>query len=99
MRAARVLHVGDQPAAIAFYEQSIAAATAAGDARTVSEMHGNLAATYADLGQLDQAETVLRQSLADARAPRARLRARVHAAQPGRAPHVERAASTRPAAR
>jgi len=61
-----VLHVGDQPAAIALYERSIAAATAAGDARTVSEMHGNLAATWADLGQLDQAETVLRQSLADA---------------------------------
>ncbi|HSZ81991.1 MAG TPA: AAA family ATPase, partial [Polyangia bacterium] len=66
VRAARVLHVGDQPAAIALYERSIAAATAAGDARTVSEMHGNLAATWADLGQLDQAETVLRQSLADA---------------------------------
>jgi tetratricopeptide (TPR) repeat protein len=66
VRAARMLHVGDQPAAIALYEQSIAAASAAGDARTVSEMHGNLAATWADLGQLDQAEAVLRQGLADA---------------------------------
>jgi eukaryotic-like serine/threonine-protein kinase len=66
VRAARVLHSGDQPAAIALYESSIQAATAAGDARTVSEMHGNLAATWADLGQLDQAEIGLRQALADA---------------------------------
>ena len=66
VRAARTLHSGDQAAAIALYERAIAAATSAGDARMVSEMHGNLAATWADLGQLDEAESGLRQCLADA---------------------------------
>jgi tetratricopeptide (TPR) repeat protein/predicted Ser/Thr protein kinase len=66
VRAARALHSGDQAAAIALYEQAISAAGAAGDSRTVSDMHGNLAATWADLGQLDEAETRLRQSLAEA---------------------------------
>ena len=58
--------VGDQSAAIALYEQSILAANAAGDARTAADMHGNLASTWADLGQLDQAEAGLRQGLAEA---------------------------------
>jgi tetratricopeptide (TPR) repeat protein len=66
VRAARALHLGDQPAAIALYEQSILAATGAGDARTKAEMRCNLAACWADLGQLDQAEASLRQSLAEA---------------------------------
>jgi tetratricopeptide (TPR) repeat protein len=66
VRAARQLHHGDQPAAIRLYEASIQAATAAGDTRTTSEMYGNLAATWADLGQLDRAEALLRQGLADA---------------------------------
>jgi len=66
VRAARALHAGDQAAAIQFYEQSLRAALQAGDARTVSEMHGNLAATWADMGQLDEAEKGLRQALADA---------------------------------
>jgi tetratricopeptide (TPR) repeat protein len=66
VRAARALHMGDQAAAIALYERSIEAAAARGDARTMSEMHGNLAATWADLGQLDEAEEGLRQCLADA---------------------------------
>jgi tetratricopeptide (TPR) repeat protein len=66
VRAARALHLGDQPAAIALFERAIAAALAAGDARTVSEMRANLAATWADMGQLDQAETGLRHGLADA---------------------------------
>jgi tetratricopeptide (TPR) repeat protein len=66
VRAARALHSGDQAAAIALYERAIDAATSAGDARMVSEMHGNLAATWADLGQLDEAESGLRQCLADA---------------------------------
>ncbi|HVU50567.1 MAG TPA: protein kinase [Polyangia bacterium] len=66
VRAARALHAGDQAAAISLYEQALAAAAAAGDARAVAEMHGNLAATWADLGQLDQAEAGLRQALADA---------------------------------
>jgi tetratricopeptide (TPR) repeat protein len=66
VRALRSLHLGDQAAAIAVYEQAIAAASAAGDARTVAELHCNLAANWSDLGQLDQAEAGLRQSLADA---------------------------------
>ena len=66
VRAARVLHTGDQAAAIALYEQAIRAAAQAGDARTVAEMHGNLAGAWADLGQLDEAEAGLRQALADA---------------------------------
>jgi tetratricopeptide (TPR) repeat protein len=66
VRAARALHAGDQAAAIALYEESIRAAARAGDARTVAEMHGNLAATWADMGQLDEAEAGLRQALADA---------------------------------
>jgi tetratricopeptide (TPR) repeat protein len=66
VRAARALHLGDQPAAIALFEKAISAALAAGDARTVSEMRANLAATWADMGQLDQAEAGLRQGLADA---------------------------------
>jgi predicted ATPase len=66
VRAARALHTGDQAAAIARYEQAIAAAAAAGDARTIADLHGNVAATWADLGQLDEAEAGLRQALADA---------------------------------
>jgi tetratricopeptide (TPR) repeat protein len=66
VRALRALHFGDQPAAIALYEQAILAATAAGDARTAADLHGNLASTWADLGQFDQAEARLRQGLAEA---------------------------------
>jgi eukaryotic-like serine/threonine-protein kinase len=66
VRGARQLHAGDQQAGVALLEQAIAAATAAGDARTMSEMYGNLAATWADLGQFDRAEAGLRQALADA---------------------------------
>jgi tetratricopeptide (TPR) repeat protein len=66
VRAARALHLGDQSAAIAFYEKAILAANAAGDARTAAEMHGNLASAWADLGQFDQAEAGLRQGLVEA---------------------------------
>jgi eukaryotic-like serine/threonine-protein kinase len=66
VRAARQLHSGDQAAAIALFESAIQAAVAAGDARTASETQGNLAATWADLGQLDRAEGLLRRELADA---------------------------------
>jgi ATP/maltotriose-dependent transcriptional regulator MalT len=66
VRAARQLHSGDQPAAIGLYEAAIEAASAAGDTRTVSEMQGNLAVTWADLGQLDRAEELLRRGLTDA---------------------------------
>jgi tetratricopeptide (TPR) repeat protein len=66
VRALRVLHTGDQAAAIALFELAIAAAARTGDARAIAELHGNLAATWCDLGQLDQAEAGLRQSLADA---------------------------------
>ncbi len=66
VRGTRNLHLGDQPAGIALIEQAILAATAAGDARTMSEMRANVAAIWADLGQLDRAEEGLRQALADA---------------------------------
>jgi tetratricopeptide (TPR) repeat protein len=66
VRALRALHSGDQPAAIDLYQAAVEAAAAAGDARTLSNMHAHLAFTWADLGQLDQAEGLLRQSLAEA---------------------------------
>jgi tetratricopeptide (TPR) repeat protein len=66
VRALRALHSGDQPAAIELYQAAVNAAAAAGDARTLSNMHAHLAFTWADLGQLDEAEALLRQSLAEA---------------------------------
>jgi eukaryotic-like serine/threonine-protein kinase len=66
VRALRALHTGDQAAAIALFEQAIRSAAVAGDARSVADINGNLAATWADLGQLDEAEAGLRQALGDA---------------------------------
>jgi tetratricopeptide (TPR) repeat protein len=66
VRALRVLHTGDQATAIALFEQAIGAAAQAGDARTAAEGRANVAATWADVGQLEEAESRLRQSLADA---------------------------------
>ena len=66
VRAIRGIHSGDHAKSIALFNAALDAASAAGDARTLCEMRANLASVWADLGQLDQAESLLRQSLAEA---------------------------------
>jgi tetratricopeptide (TPR) repeat protein len=66
VRATRKLHSGDQAAAIGLQEAALAAAAATGDARTMCEMRANLASVWADIGQIERAEALLRQSLAEA---------------------------------
>jgi tetratricopeptide (TPR) repeat protein len=66
VRAARNLHSGDQSAAIGLQEAALEEAAAAGDTRTMCEMRANLASVWADIGQLARAETLLRESLAEA---------------------------------
>ena len=53
-------------------------------------MHGNLAATWADIGQLDEAETGLRQALADAERLELAAHPRLGAPQPRHRAHGER---------
>src|SRR6185369_11737534 len=66
VRGTRCLHSGDQAAAIGLHEAALAAAAAAGDTRTMCEMRANLASVWADIGQIDRAESLLRESLAEA---------------------------------
>ena len=66
VRAIRGIHSGDHAKSIALFNAALDAASAAGDARTLCEMRANLASVWADLGQLDRAEALLRQSLAEA---------------------------------
>jgi ATP/maltotriose-dependent transcriptional regulator MalT len=65
-QATRRLHSGDQAAAIGLFEAALELAAATGDARAMCEMRVNLAAVWADMGQLEPAEALLRQTLQEA---------------------------------
>src|SRR6185503_4998260 len=65
-QATRCLHSGDQAGAIGLLEAAVELAAATGDARAMCEMRVNLASVWADMGQLEPAETLLRQTLQEA---------------------------------
>ena len=66
--ATRKLHAGDQAGAIDLMQAAQRSAAATGDTRTVCEMRGNLASLWSEMGQLEMAETLLRQTLHEAQA-------------------------------
>jgi len=68
VQATRKLHAGDQAGAIALFEGALASAAATGDTRTACEMRVNLASVWSDMGQIEPAEILLRQTLQEAQA-------------------------------
>ncbi|HET6149010.1 MAG TPA: protein kinase [Polyangia bacterium] len=65
-QATRCLHSGDQASAIGLLEAAVELAAATGDVRAMCEMRVNLGSVWSDMGQLEPAETLLRQTLQEA---------------------------------
>jgi enoyl-CoA hydratase len=60
------LHAGDQIGAIARLDRALVLAGTTGDVATMCEMRVSLASVWADLGQLETAESLLRHALQEA---------------------------------
>jgi len=66
VQATQRLHAGDQTGAIALLDAALALAGATGDVAMMCELRVSLASVWADLGQLETAEALLRHALREA---------------------------------
>ena len=66
VQAMRRLRQGDHAGAIDLLQAALASASQTGDTGTMCDLRVNLASVWADLGQLDAAEALLRQTLEQA---------------------------------
>ena len=66
VQAMRRLHAGDLTGAIALLDAALALAGTTGDVATMCEMRVSLASVWADMGQLETAESLLRHALREA---------------------------------